>query len=194
MRLLRLVLALPLLAPAALALAACDDATGIGQAVVLTDTITIGAPSVAADTVPSALDVVSLDQFSIGGGVFPERPAQADQWDVALRLQGGTFSLVPPGAVGLEGRRAGITAPIQGVTFEGLDEAPPSSRFNTTTGVPLAVGNVHVVRSRQYSLGGGVCWQYAKVQPVALDAAAGTATLAVATSARCADTRLSAED
>lgn len=194
MRLLRFLLVLPLLAPAALTLAACDDPTGIGRAVVVTDTLTLGAPSVAADSVPTALDVLSLDQFTLGGGRFPERPSQAEEWDVALRLQGGTFSLVPRGAVGLDGRRAGITDPVSGATFEGLAEAPPSSRFNTGAGVTLSVGAVYVVRSRQYSLGGGACWQFAKVQPLALDPAAGTARLAVATSARCADTRLVQRD
>lgn len=194
MRLLRLVPALPLIAAAAFSLAACDDPTGIGRAVVVTDTVTIGAPSVAADTVPTALDVLSLDQLAIGGGRFPERPLQADEWDVALRLRNGVFSLVPRGALGLEGRRAGITGAVAGATFEGLSEAPPSSSFQTGSGVELAVGSVYVVRSRAYSLGGGACWQFAKVQPLELDADAGTASFAVATSARCQDTRLVARD
>lgn len=194
MRPFRLVLALPLLAAAALSLPACDDATGVGVQVIVTDTVTLGVPSVAADSVPSALDVLSLDQFTIGGGKFPERTVEADNWDVTLRLQDGGFALVPRGAVGLEGRRAAITDPISGITFERLEEAPPSSRFNTTRGAVLGVGNVYVVRSRTYVLGVSTCWQYAKVQPLALDAAAGTARLQVATSAGCQDNRLAPED
>lgn len=194
MRLQHLLLALPLLAFAALSVAACDDPTGIGEQVIIVDTVTIGVPSLAPDTVPTALDVISGDQVSIGGGRFPERPGESENWDVTLRLQNGTFSLVPRGAVGLEALRSGITDAIAGTTFEGLDEAPSSSRFNTGRGAALAVGSVYVVRSRTYRLSSVGCWQFAKVQPVALNPAAGTATLAVATSAGCQDTRLAPRD
>lgn len=185
----RFLFALPLLFPAALTLAACDDATGIGEAVIVTDTVTIGAPSVTADTVPSALDVLAQG-LTIGGTRFPERPADADAWDVTLRLRNGELLLLPRGAAGVDSRRAAITDPITGVTFEGVEEAPPSSRFFTDRGVVLGQGNVYVVRSRSYSAGAGTCWQYAKVQPLELDPAAGTARLQVATSSGCADQRL----
>ena len=194
MRLFRLALALPLLATAALSLAACDDPTGIGEQVIVTDTVVIGVPSLVPDSVPTALDVISGDQIAIGGGRFPERPGEAEVWDVTVRLQNGTFMLLPRGAVGLESQRAAVTDPITGTTFEGLDEAPSSSRFNTGRGVALTVGSVYVVRSRVYRLSGINCWQFAKVQPTALNAAAGTATLAVATSAGCQDTRLAPRD
>jgi hypothetical protein len=194
-RLFRLALALPLFAAAALSLAACDDPIGIGQQVIVVDTVTIGVPSLVPDSVPTALDVISPDQASIGGGRFPERPGQAENWDVTVRLQNGTFSLLPRGAVGLESLRSAVTEPITGATFETLDEAPASSRFNTGRGVALSVGSLYVVRSRVYSPGrGATCWQFAKVQPVALNAAAGTARLAVATSAGCQDTRLAPRD
>lgn len=195
MRLFRLALALPLLAAAALSLAACDDPVGFGQQVIVTDTVTIGVPSLVPDTVPTALDVVSPDQVSVGGpagaGRFPERPGESENWDVTVRLQNGVFSLLPRGAVGLESLRSAVTEPITGTTFEALDEAPPSSRFNSDRGVALAVGSVYVVRSRVFRQG---CFQYAKVQPVALNAAAGTVRLAVATSAGCQDTRLAPRD
>ncbi|MET0397339.1 MAG: hypothetical protein ABW277_10985 [Longimicrobiaceae bacterium] len=194
MRLFRLVLALPLLATTALSLAACDDPTGIGEQVIVTDTVTIGVPSLVPDSVPTALDVISGDGLSLGGGRFPERPSEADVWDVTVRLQNGTFSLLPRGAVGLESQRAAVTDAIAGTTFEGLDEAPASSRFNSARGVALSVGSVYVVRSRVYRLSTVNCWQFAKVQPLALNAAAGTVTLAVATSAGCQDTRLAPED
>lgn len=190
MRLFRLALALPLLAAAALSLPACDDPTGFGRAVIVTDTVTLGAPSVAADTVPSALDVFSRDQITIGGGRFPERPLQSEEWDVTLRLRNGQFQLLPRGAVGVDARRAGITGPVAGATFEGLKEAPASARYLTTEGLTLAQGAVYVVRSRI----AGNCSQFAKLQPIALDAAAGTVRLAVATSASCGDTRLARED
>lgn len=194
MRLFRFALALPLLATAGLSLAACDDPTGIGEQVIVTDTLVIGVPSLVPDTVPTALDVISGDQVSLGGGRFPERPGEAENWDVTVRLQNGTFSLLPRGAVGLSSQRAAVTDAITGTTFEGLDEAPASSRFNAGRGTALAVGSVYVVRSRVYSLSGINCWQFAKVQPVALNPAAGTATLAVATSASCQDTRLAPRD
>ncbi len=200
MRLFRLALGLPLLATAALSLAACDDPIGIGEQVIVTDTVTIGVPSLAPDTIPTALDVVSDDQVNVGGasgaGRFPERPGQSEEWDVTVRLQNGTFSLLPRGAVGLESLRTAVTDAITGTTFEALDEAPSSSRFNTGRGVVLSVGSVYVVRSRAYRpRGAGVtCWQFAKVQPLALNAAAGTVRLVVATSAGCQDTRLAPRD
>lgn len=196
MRLFRLLFALPLLAAAGLSLAACDDPTGIGQQIIVNDTVTIGVPNLVPDSVPTALDVVSGDQVSIVGGRFPERPGQAENWDVTVRLQNGTFMLLPRGAVGLESLRAAVTEAITGTTFESLDEAPSSSRFSSSRGVALSVGSVYVVRSRVYRQPGlGVnCWQFAKVQPTALNAAAGTATFAVATSAGCQDTRLAPRD
>ncbi len=113
---------------------------------------------------------------------------------MTVRLQNGIFSLLPRGAVGLESLRAAVTEAIPGTTFEGLDEAPSSSRFSSSRGVALAVGSVYVVRSRVYRVQGINCWQFAKVQPMALSAAAGTVTLAVATSAGCQDTRLAPRD
>jgi predicted small secreted protein len=187
-RLFRFALALPL--AAALSLAACDDPTGFGRAVIVTDTLTLGVPSVAPDTMPSALDVFSRDQINVGGGRFPERPAEAEEWDVTLRLRNGQLQLLPRGALGLDSRRAGITAAVAGATFEGLREAPASARYATTEGQALAQGAVYVVRSRTVQ----GCSHYAKLQPLALDAAAGTARVAVATSASCSDTRLVRED
>ncbi|HEX2093934.1 MAG TPA: hypothetical protein VHG28_16135 [Longimicrobiaceae bacterium] len=189
MRPCRLLLAL-LLLPASLPLAACDDTTGFGRATIVTDTITIGAPTVVADTVPTALDIV-YSQGAIGGGRFPERPREADQWDVALRLSGGQLSLAPRGAVGVDSRRAGITEALPNTTFERLEEAPASSRFVTDRAIPLTMGSVYAVRSRSFSSFGGACFQYAKLQPLELNVAAGTARLEVATSAGfCGDTRL----
>ncbi|HEX7242389.1 MAG TPA: hypothetical protein VF263_19025 [Longimicrobiaceae bacterium] len=193
MRVFRFLAALALLAPA-LSLAACDDATGVGGATIVTDTLTIGAPPVAGLTVPTALDVVVVQGIVLGGGRFPENPGDAEAWDVALRLSGGQFTLAPRGAVGVDGRRAGITDPLT-VGFDALEEAPASARYKTTEAVPLRAGGVYVVRSRSYGVGGGSCFHYAKLQPLELDPAAGTARLVVASSgAFCGDTRLVDED
>lgn len=177
---------LPLLGP----LAACNGTTGIGNPIIVTDTLTVGAPSVAPASVPSAVDVVSFSGAPIGGGRFPERPSDAEQWDFTLRLRGGEFVFLPRGAVGVSANRAGITRPMD-TPFEDVRQAPASSRFLTDSAVVVRQGATYVVRSRIYS---NPCFQYARVQPLELNVAAGTVRMQVVTSATCQDTRLVEKD
>src|SRR5690349_12960734 len=94
-----LLLASPLLA----ALGGCDDPFGSGDAVLATDTVTLTAPSAQSAAAPSALDVTAGNLVR-----FPEHLADARSWDVALRLEGGVFRLLPsPTAAGRRG--AGVT-------------------------------------------------------------------------------------
>ncbi|MBV9772948.1 MAG: hypothetical protein JO040_03320 [Gemmatimonadetes bacterium] len=180
------LLLLPLLAP----LAACDSTTGLGDPLIVVDTLTIGAPSVAPASVPSAVDVVSFSGGAIGGGRFPERPLEAEQWDFTVRLRNGSFAFYPRAAVGVAGNRAGITQPMD-TPFDDVREAPASSRFVMDSAVVVRQGATYVVRSRIYS---SPCFEYARVQPLELNAAAGTVKLQVATSATCQDTRLVPKD
>lgn len=176
-----LLLVLPLIGSAA----ACTDSTGLGAPLIVTDTLTIGAPTVAAASVPSAVDVVAFSG-AIGGGRFPERPQDAEQWDFTVRLRNGQFTFVPRAAAGVTGNRAGITQPMD-TPFEEVRTAPASGRFVTDSTVVVRKGATYVVRSRIYS---SPCFQYARVQPLELNVAAGTVKLQVSTSSGCQDTRL----
>jgi hypothetical protein len=191
----------PLALALSLVLGACDDPTGFGKAEIVEDTVLLAVPDAnpANAALPSALDVTPIGLTGIGGGRFPERQGDAESWDVTLRLRNGQLVLLAPTAIGITSpqlRRAGITEAITDRTFETLTEAPQSSRYVTDQPVVLREGAVYVVRSR--IAGGGFSGQcpnyYAKVQPLELRPAAGTARLRVATSAICQDTRLSAED
>lgn len=179
-----------------LALGACDDPTGIGSKPELVhDTVLIAAPTGANADLPTALDVTPVGfGGGIGGGRFPERVDDAQEFDVVLRLRNGELVFVPPKALGLTSRnllRAGITQPITDRTFEEVEEAPPSGSF--VTGEPVAVreGAVYVVRSRQTA--GSGCTFFAKVAPVEVDRAQARVRLRVATSAFCGDERLAGD-
>ncbi|MDP9348736.1 MAG: hypothetical protein M3P24_06300 [Gemmatimonadota bacterium] len=192
----------PLALGLSLVLGACDDPTGgIGGAEIVEDSVLIAvpdAPSPANAALPSALDVTPVGLVEIVGGRFPERQDHAEAWDLTLRVRNGELVLLAPAAIGLTSeplRRAGITEAIAGRTFETLTRAPESSQYVTNRPVALKRGAVYGVRSRVTGGGfGGSCSFFAKLQPLELNVAAGTARLRVATSALCSDPRLSRED
>ena len=180
----------------AVALGACNDTTGIGEVTILEDTVVLAAPSAAAaDTLPTALDVtVGVLGGSIGGGRFPERVADVEQWDLALRVRDGELRFFPPRALGFNRgtqSRAAITRPMTGRTMDEVREAPASNQFLADSSVAVVQGAVYVVRSRPAG-----CYApfYAKIRPLEVNVAAGTVRLAVATTTPCGDLRLVAKD
>jgi len=155
----------------------------------VTDSLTLAAPSDALPNTPSALDVTASGGF-IRGGRFPERLQDATiGWDLAVRVREGGIVFLPSGAVGFGGR-AGISEPLTGESFEGLTQVPSGLRFETESAVPAQVGSVYVVRSREFSTGFGGCVQYSKLEPTDMDATAGTVTVRMSTNERCYDNRL----
>ena len=176
----------------ALAATACDDGTGFRiDPLLATDTVEIAAAGVPGG-LPTALDVTATAGV-IEGGRYPEREEDAEQWDVALRLRAGSLVFVPAGALGLQSR-AGVTRALQGETFASLVEAPGRSAFLSDSAVVVQQGAVYSIRSRQLSGTFGVCTQYAKVQPLSVDVAAGRVRLMITTNERCEDPRLALED
>ncbi len=172
-----------------LALAACEDATGLRlDPLMATDTIALAAPTVANTSTPTALDIVALNGV-IGGGRHPERAADAGQWDFAVRVRGGELVLLPSGAMGLE-RRAEITRALEGTSFEELTRAPARTAFLADSAIVMREGSLYAARSRPFGGAFGSCFQYSKLQPLEVDAAAGTIVLQVSTNERCGDTRL----
>lgn len=182
-----------LVLPLIVVLAGCDDPAGFRlDPIIVTDTVELAAPT-AASALPSALDVISFPgQRFIGGGRFPERAEDAEQWDVAVRMRNGSLVLLPAAAAGLGSQslaRARVTGPITDRNFDAVREAPGRSSFVSDSAVALQLGSVYVVQSREVSR----CFQYAKLEPLQINAAAGTVRLRVVTNERCSDPRLVAE-
>lgn len=181
----RLALILPL---ASVALGACEDTTGFQiNPLISTDTVEVAAPE-EGSLLPTALDVTSSSGF-IGGGRFPERAQHAGEWDFAIRERDGALVFVPAGALGLDSRAA-ITRPLEGRTFDEVDEAPGPGSFVADSAVVIEVGAVYVARSRDIVCGFSSSLQYAKLQPLEVDLAAGTVRLRIQTNERCGDPRL----
>lgn len=174
-------------------LTACEDDQFRIDPLLTTDTVTIAAPQ-AGSTLPSALDVTAAGGV-IQGGRFPEQVRDAEQFDLVLRRRDGQLAFVPAGVLGLrdlrgDTSRAGITQPLNGQTFAGLEEAPERNAFVTDRPVPVQQGAVYAVRSRVVSCGFSGGEQYAKLQPLDVEPATGTVTLQITTNERCQDTRL----
>jgi hypothetical protein len=178
----RLVIAAAVAFALTASLGACNDPYGANTAIIASDTVKLAAPTTDSVNVGSALDVTTANAVR-----FPERSSDALAWDVALRQTGGQFYLRPyPGTPNQVG--AGIIGPTSDV-FEKVSTAPSRNQYGDTT-VVAQEGKTYLVRSRQFAESGVVCVRYAKLTPVALNAAAGTARIAVATSAQCNDRRL----
>ena len=176
-------------------LAACDDPNaGLFNPVIREDTVDLAAPLVDRAT-PTALDVAYASSLILGR--FPELVADAEQWDFAVRREGGQLRLVPAGLFGFQNPvGGGSTATISLALNEGIDEITraSASRLDTIIPVVLEQGEVYVVRSRRTNAAFGGCENYAKIQPLEVDAAAGRVKLRVVGNARCNDPRLVAED
>lgn len=174
-----------------LVLSACDDPfLSQLEPLIATDTVELAIPTAVQTGLPSALDITALGGL-VRGGRFPERADDADLgWDLTVRIRDGQIVFVPSSALGFP-LRAGISAPIAGQTFDGLREVPAGLRFETETPTIAQLGAVYAARSREFSAGFvGSCVQYAKLQVLELDVAAGTIRVLLATNERCHDTRL----
>lgn len=182
----------PFLVLVALAATGCDDTTNFNiDPLLATDTVEIAAAGVPGG-LPSALDVTATSGV-IFGGRFPEREEDAEQWDVALRLRGGSLFFVPAAALGLDSRAA-VTRALQNETFESLVEAPGRDAFLSDSSVVVQQGAVYAIRSRQLSNAFGACTQYAKIQPLSVNVATGRVRLQITSNERCEDPRLALED
>ncbi len=180
------------LAVIALSLTACDDPNFRIDPLLATDTVEVFAPTADNAGRPTALDVTSFQLF-IHGPRFPERAAEAELWDFAVRIREGQLTLVPASVLGLTSRAA-IAGPLVGETFGGLREAPVPAAFVMTEPVVMRVGEVYAARSRDTGAGYGACNQYAKFQPLEVDVATGRLRLQIITNERCGDLRLVLED
>lgn len=180
-----------------LGLAACDDPNaGIYDPRIREDTVDLAAPAVAPE-IPTALDV----SYSSGPirGRYPELAADAENWDVAIRRGEGELLFAPAGIFDFQNPTVGgattaaVTRPLER-TLEELRQAPSESAFVGDSMIAIETGRVYVVRSRTTGGSFSGCQNYAKVQPLSLDAEAGTVRLRVVGNERCNDRRLVEED
>jgi hypothetical protein len=110
---------------------------------------------------------------------------------MVLDTQGGKLVLLPPEAVGVVGSKARIL-PMGNVPFEEVRRAPSDTTLYVgNTGVPVEVGHVYVVRTRQQAdVYGRSCVFYGKFEPLQQDPVAGTMTFMFDISPVCNDRKL----
>lgn len=112
------------------------------------------------------------------------------RWDLALDTQDGGLVFLPPGALDVQSR-ARITV-LPDTTFDEVRVAPADSTlYSAEEPVPVALGNVYVVRTRQVTGSfGRPCVYYAKLEPLSMDVEAGRLTFLFDSSPVCNDRRL----
>ena len=166
-----------------LAAAACEDPFEIRWEA-QTDTALIYSLARPEPNLPSAFN------FYFRSPVSVEAPGSTGQWDIALDTEGGRLVLVPPRALGINSR-ARIAA-LPGMSFQDVTDAPAdTTSYVSNRSVPLALGTIYVVQtSEQSGSFGQRCVFFAKMEPLAVDVAAGTLRFVFDASPVCNDTRL----
>ena len=117
----------------------------------------------------SAFDFISRIPVKI------ESPNATGRWDMVLDTKDGGLVLLPPEAVGIPDSKARII-PMGDVDFEDVRKAPSdTTKYIGDEPVPVQIGHVYVIRTRQQSGGyGRLCVYYGKFEPLEQDLAAGT--------------------
>ena len=102
-----------------------------------------------------------------------ETPGSTGRWDIALDTENGSLVLKPPGALGISAR-AGIVT-LGPVPFDEVREAPGDTLlYEVDDPVTVTAGTVYIIRTnRRTGNFGSSCVHYAKMEPVAIDAAGG---------------------
>lgn len=132
--------------------------------------------------------------FYNGLKVTIEAASSTGRWDIALGTKDGGLVLLPPGALGVTG--AGKVAALQGVTFDGLTEAPADTTvYEGFKAVPVRMGTVYAIRTNQ-TVGsfGTFCVYYAKLAPLDIDVEAGKLRFVFDASPVCNDRSLIPKD
>jgi len=133
----------------------------------------------------SAFDFISRTPVKI------ESPTATGQWDMVLDTKDGNLVLLPPEAVGVTGSSARI-APMGAVDFAEVRRAPAdTTKYVGDEGVPVEVGHVYVIRTRQRAgLYGQRCVYYGKFEPLEKNVAAGTMSFVFDASPVCNSRKL----
>ena len=136
------------------------------------------------------LNLPSAFSFNSRTTVRVEAPAATGTWDLALDTQEGALVFLPPGALGINSR-AGI-AMLSGLEFDDVREAPSdTAAYAFDQGVPVSLGTVYVVQTRQVTgQFGTTCVYFAKLEPLVTDLAEGTLEFEFDSNPVCNDPRL----
>jgi hypothetical protein len=165
-------------------LGACEGDSLFPDVALSVDTVTLTVPGVDQ---PSALDLVQAQPpFLLLRR--PELVRDAQEWDVALRRGTTGLQLRPQEIPASQLRGAGITVANQ--DYDAITEAPRGTSSYGNDPVAVTTGATYFIRSRQYPVQTVLCVNYAKAKIVAMDAAAGTAKIALTQNNNCDDERL----
>jgi len=137
------------------------------------------------------LNLLSAFDFITRIPVRIESPDATGQWDMVLDTQDGELVLLPPGAVGINDTRAAI-APMGVMDFDAVRRAPSdTAAYFSDRPVPVTVGQVYVIRTRQQSgIYGQRCVYYGKFEPLSQDPVAGRMTFQFDVSPVCNNRKL----
>jgi hypothetical protein len=180
----RFLLVLTAVLPLALATQACDNSLGLADPTIARDSSMILSAPTASDSIPSALDIPGFSRRR------PEQLGDSQEWDFALRQEGTVLRLVP-NSFPVATRRPLIFRSTE--SFAAIDRAPTARSAYGDSAVVLEEGAVYVMRSRHYSVGGGTCYAFGKMQVLDLNPAAGTAEFKLQANLGCVDARLEAD-
>lgn len=185
MRFARFAVLLSVLLASGVMMGACGDDPLFPDVALTTDTVTLTVPGT---DLPSALDLVRIQPpFTLLRR--PELVRDAGEWDIALRREGAALVLRPYEAPGSPYRGAGVALASQ--DYDRIADAPRGNSSYSATGVAATQGGAYFMRSRQYPTSSGqLCVNYAKAKLLSLDAAAGTAQVAIVLNDNCDDERL----
>ncbi len=148
------------------------------------DTVILYSLALSANHLPNAFSFHQRTSYLV------ENPAATGQWDVAIGTQNDSLVLLPPRVLNINSGAA--IAPVPGMTFDNLTEAPKdTSLYVADAPVPLQTGVVYAIRTAT-SLGvyGQICVYYAKMEPVTIDVATGTLKFVFDDNPTCNDRRL----
>lgn len=140
------------------------------------------------------LNLPSAFSFIDGAAMRIESSQAVGRWDVALDTQDGELVFLPPRALGVQSpaqSRVRITV-LPDTAFDEVRVAPADTTlYSSEDPVPVALGNVYVVRTRQVAGSfGRACVHYGKAEPLSLDVEAGRLTFLFDISPVCNDRRL----
>jgi len=182
--------------------------TSWGGAVVLFAVTVLGGPSLGCDDpyalewfeVPDTallytmarpeLNLASAFDFLGGIGMVVESAAATGNWDVVLDTQEGRLVLSPPGVFHIESEaRISVFA---NTDFWDMERAPgDSTLYVTDAPVPLEMGSVYVIRTREITdYYGNTCIYHLKMEPLVLDPEKETLTFRYLLNPNCNSLRL----
>lgn len=163
--------------------AACGDDPFAIDWVAAPDTVTLYSLARPELELPSAFN------FSQRSTVRIEVPGASGRWDLAVGTRGDELVFLPPGALGVESRAR--IAILPGQTYEEVVEAPSDTLlYSATEPVPARVGTAYVVRTDARAVFGGTCVYFGKLEPLAIDVAAGSLEFMFDASPVCNDRRV----